>query len=171
MPPRREAEQAGGGVKHAVEDREIEAGLVVGLEEIVELRHDLGRRHHHRRPAILPRAHEERGVGDAVGEEGADGHRQERRRYAVAADVDDEQPEMLVVEREDVEEVSGKFVAGDILPGNRRTGDVDRLCGEERLLHLRGSVEVARHPLVAAFDLLVDGGQIGVRFLERIPRY
>ena len=42
----------------------------------------------------------------------------------MAADVDDEQPRMLVVEREDVEEVAGEALAGHVPPGDGRAAGI-----------------------------------------------
>ena len=63
----------------------------------------------------------------------------------MTAHVHDEQPGMLVVEPEDVEEVAGQALAGNVPPGEARArnGDVGRR--EERSLHLGRGLQIAEH--------------------------
>ena len=67
-------EAAGGQVEHAVEQREVEAGELVGLEETVELRGHLGGPDDGN-PAVRSLPYEERLVGDLRRQESAHRHR------------------------------------------------------------------------------------------------
>ena len=81
-------------------------------------------------------------------EETAQRHRQQGRRDAMAADVQDVKPDLAIAERDDVQAVAGQLVAGPVDPGEVRARDARRLAGQERLLDLRRRLQVAGHPAV-----------------------
>ena len=167
MPSRHVVKPAGRQVQHAVDDREIKPRKLVGLEELVELRGHLGRRGNYDL-AVRSLPHEDRLVGDLVGEKPPHRHRHQRRGHPVAAHVDHKEPGMLGVEGKDVEKVTGEALTRHIPPGDLGAGEIDRIGGQQRLLHLRRRLEVADHPGVFPRDLVVEHRQLGIRLLEML---
>src|SRR5688572_21894627 len=66
----------------------------------------------------------------------------------MTADVQDVQPDLTIVQGNDVQAISGKFVAGPINPSEVRPTNARRLAGQERLLDFGRRLQVTGHPVV-----------------------
>ena len=84
----------------------------------------------------------------------------------MAADVDDEQPGVLVIERKDVEKVSREAVARHIPPCHMRGRERHVGGWQQRLLHLGRRFEVANHLRVDAGDTIIELGELGIGSLQ-----
>ena len=84
----------------------------------------------------------------------------------MAADIDDEQSGVLVVEGKDVEEVAREAVARHIPPCHMRGRERHVGGRKERLLHLGRRLQIADHLRVDLRDAVVELGELGVGPLQ-----
>src|SRR5580704_12761784 len=77
----------------------------------------------------------------------------------MAADIQDVEANSVAAEWNDVERIAGQLVTRSVTPGELQAGDGGSYGRQERLLDLRGGLQVARHPAVDTF-------QSGVGFLH-----
>ena len=142
------AELPGRGVQDPVDQRRELLGRRVEGEEPVQAGGDLGGRRDVGPIPVVPVPDQDRGRLRRRREETAQRHRQQGRRDAMAADVQDVEPDLAVAERDDVQAVAGQLVAGPVDPGEVRARDARDLAGQERLLDPRRRLQVAGHPVV-----------------------
>ena len=86
----------------------------------------------------------------------------------MAAHIHHEEPDMLGVERKDVEKVTGEAFAGHVSPGYVGPREIDRIGGQQRLLHLGRRLEVADHAGIFPQDLFVEHRQLGIGLLKML---
>ena len=123
------AELPGRGVQDPVDHRGELLGRRVEREEPVQPGGDLGGRRDVRACPDVAVPDQDRGRLRGRREEAAQRHRQQGRRDAVAADVQDVKPDLAVAERDDVQAVAGQLVAGPVDPGEVRARDARRPRG------------------------------------------